>query len=85
MSSIREVNTAAHAGVRSLHAVRTICRDLIPLGGMLTDEQRAAWAKLIQGVLLTQKLTQMLRDRAEALSGTLARPRERREQIAQRA
>lgn len=48
----------------------------MPLDGMLTDEQRVARAKPIQDVLLTQKLSLMLKDRAEELSRSLSMNRE---------
>lgn len=82
MESMRQATVAARAATNALQTVTAICVDLMPLDAMLTDEQRAARAKLIQDVLLTQKLTQMLKDRAEALSGALTRFRGRREQIA---
>jgi hypothetical protein len=85
MESMRQATIAARAATNALQTVTAICSGLTQLDGMLTDEQRAARAKLIQDVLLTQRLTQMLKDRAEALSGTLRRPRERQGQIAQRA
>lgn len=85
MQSIREVNAAAHAAVRSLHAVRAICRDLMPLDMPMTAEQQRQRARLIHSALLARKRMQMLRDRAEALSGALVRFRDRREQISHRA
>ena len=51
----------------------------------MTDEQWLQIAQLIHPVLLTRQRMQMLRDRAEALSGALNRFRDRREQIVQRA
>lgn len=85
MQSIRQASTAAHAAVRSLNAVRVICNDLLPLDMPMTAEQQRQRAKLIHSALLARKRMQLLRDRAEALSGALVRFRDRREQIAQRA
>ncbi len=85
MSSIREVNANAHAAVRSLHAVRAICRDLIPLDQPMTDEQQRQRARLIHSALLARRRMQLLRDRAEALAGALTRFRDRQGQIAKRA
>lgn len=85
MPSIREATTAAHAAVRSLHAVRVICNDLMPMDMPMSDEQQRQRAKLIHSTLLARKRMQLLRDRAEALSGALARFRDRREQIARHA
>lgn len=85
MSSIREVNANAHAAVQSLHAVRVICRDLMPLDQPMTAEQQRQRAKLIHSALLARKRMQLLRDRAEALSGALVRFRDRQGQISQRA
>ena len=75
MESMRQATIAARAATNALQTVTAICVDLMPLEGMLTEEQRAARAKLIQDVMLTQKLTQLLKDRAEALSGTLSASR----------
>lgn len=85
MYSIREANDAAHVAVQSLHAVRTICRDLIPLDQPMTDEQQRQRARLIHSALLARKRMQLLRDRAEALAGALTRFSDRREQQARRA
>ncbi|MGB0135223.1 hypothetical protein [Dokdonella sp.] len=85
MSSIREANTAAHAAVRSLHAVRVICNDLMPLDQPMTAEQQRQRAKLIHSALLARKRMELLRDRAEALSGALVQFRERQRKIARHA
>ena len=85
MPSMHEASIAARAAVDSLHSVRAICNGLIQLHMPMTDEQRLQRAKLIHSVLLTRQRMQMLRDRAEALSGALTRFRDRRAQIAQRA
>ena len=82
MESMRQATIAARAVTNALQVVTAICVDLMPLDDMLADEQQAARAKLIQDVLLTQKLTQMLRDRAEALSGTFTRFRDRQNDMA---
>lgn len=57
----------------------------MPLNVIMTDEQRLQRAKLIHSVILTRKRMLLLRDRAEALAGALARFRERQGQIARRA
>lgn len=85
MPSMREASIAARAAVNSLQSVSVICGELIPLHMPMTDEQRLQRAKLIHSVLLARKRMQLLRDRAEALSGALTRFRERQEQIARRA
>jgi hypothetical protein len=85
MDSIRHASTAAHAAVRSLNAVGAICGDLMPLDMPMTEEQQRQRAKLIHTALLARQRMQLLRDRAEALSGALVRFRNRREQISQRA
>jgi hypothetical protein len=76
MESMRQAIIAARASTNTLQSVTAICAGLTQLDGMLTDEQRAARARLIRDVLLTQKLTQMLKDRAEALSGMLLHTRQ---------
>lgn len=48
----------------------------------MTDEQRMQRAKLIHTVILARKRMELLRDRAEALSGALMRFRDRKEEIA---
>lgn len=85
MPSMHEASIAARAAVDSLHPVRAICNGLIQLHMPMTDEQRLQRAKLIHRVLLTLQRMQMLRDRAEALSGALTRFRDRRAQITRRA
>lgn len=85
MSSIAEVNTNAHAAVRSLHAVRTICGDLLPLDQPMTEQEQRQRAKLIHSALLARKRMQLLRDRAEALAGALIRFRDRQGRIQKRA
>lgn len=82
MSSMREASIAARAAVNSLQTVSVICNDLIPLDMPMTDEQRMQRAKLIYTVILARKRMQLLRDRAEALSGALIRFRDRKEGIA---
>ncbi|OJY95517.1 MAG: hypothetical protein BGP25_06410 [Lysobacterales bacterium 63-13] len=73
MESMRQATIAARAATNALQTVTAICADLMSLEGMLTDEQRTAKAKLIRDVLLTRKLTQILKNRAEALAGKLSR------------
>jgi hypothetical protein len=85
MDSIHHASNAAHAAVRSLNAVRAICGDLMPLDMPMTEEQQRQRATLIHSALLARKRMQLLRDRAEALSGALVRFRARREQIAKSA
>ena len=85
MPSMREASIAARVAVKSLQSVSLICGDLIPLDQPMTDEQHLQRAKLIHSVLMARKRMQLLRDRAEALSGALDRFRDRREQIARRA
>ena len=85
MLSIRHACDAAHNAVRSLHAVRVICNDLMALDMPMTDEQQRQRAKLIHSVLLARKRMQLLRERAEALHGALARFRDRRDQISRAA
>lgn len=85
MSSIREASANAHAAVRSLHAVRTICRDLMPLDQPMTAEQQRQRARLIYSALLARKRMELLRNRAETLAGALTRFRERQGKIGQRA
>lgn len=85
MESMRQATIAARAATNALQSVTAICVELMPLDGLLSDAQRAARAKLIRDVLLTQKLTQMLKDRAEALSGALTRIRARQGEIARQA
>lgn len=85
MPSMREASIAARAAVNSLQTVSAICNDLIPLHMPMTDEQRIQRAKLIHSVLLARRRMQLLRDRAEALSGALLRFRERQHEIARRA
>ena len=85
MSTMREASIAARTAVSSLISVRAICNDLMPLNMPMTDEQQRQRAKLIHSALLARKRMQLLRDRAEALSGALVRFRARREQIARRA
>lgn len=85
MPSMRDASIAARAAVNSLHSVSVICNDLLPLNQPMTAEQQRQRAKLIHSALLARKRMQLLRDRAEALSGALVRFRDRREQIAKRA
>ncbi len=85
MTSAHKASIAARAAVNSLQTVSAICNDLIPLNMPMTDEQRLQRAKLIHSVLLKRQRMQMLRDRAEALSGALTRFRDRRAQISQSA
>ena len=84
MSTIREASSAVRGAVNSLLSVRTICNDLLPLHMPMTEEQQLQRAKLIHSVLLTRQRMQMLRDRAEALSGALNRFRDRQAQIGRR-
>lgn len=81
MLSIRHASDAAHNAVRSLHAVRVLCNDLMPLDMPMTDEQQRQRAKLIQSALGARKRMQLLRERAEALHDALSRFRGRRDQI----
>lgn len=85
MESMRQATVAAHAAVNSLQSVRVICNDLLPLNHPMTAQQLHQRAKLIHHVLMTRNRMQLLRDRAEALSGALNRFRDRREEIKQRA
>ena len=85
MESMRQATIAARAATNALQTVTAICADLMPLNTFMTDEQRLQRAKLIHSVLMTRKRMQLLRDRAEALSGALNRFRDRREEIRQRA
>lgn len=85
MSTIREASSAVRGAVNSLLSVRAICNDLLPLHMPMTQEQQRQRAKLIHSVLLTRRRMQLLRDRAEALSGALNRFRDRRAQIARHA
>lgn len=77
-----EASIAARAAVNSLQTVSVICNYLIPLNMPMTDEQRMQRAKLIHTVILARKRMELLRDRAEALSGALMRFRDRKEEIA---
>jgi hypothetical protein len=81
MESMKQATIAARSATNALQTVTAICSGPTQIDGMLTDEQRAARAKLIQDVLLTQKLTQLLKDRAEALVGKVSPFRELRGQI----
>ena len=72
---------AARAATNAIQTVTSICADLMPVNVIMTDEQRLQRAKLIHSVILTRKRMLLLRDRAEALSGALARFRDRRSQI----
>jgi hypothetical protein len=78
MNSMRQATIAARAATNVLQSVTAICVGLIALEGILSDEQRAARSKLLEDVLLTERLTQMLKERAEALSGTLSQARQRK-------
>ena len=76
METMRQATIAARAATNALQSVTAICVDLTTVGEILSDEKRVARSRLIQDVLLTQKLTQLLKDRAEALSGQLAQFRQ---------
>ena len=85
MESMRQATIAARAAMNSLQSVTAICAELIHLDEVMTDEQRAHRSSLIHDVMLTRKLMQLLKDRAEALSGTLTKLRDRPELLARRA
>ncbi len=79
--SMQEASTNARAAVNALQAVSAICADLAPLSMPLSDEQLRQRARLIHSVLRARERMQVLRDRAEALAGALARFRNRRDHI----
>lgn len=81
MHSIRHASTAAHNAVRSLHEVRVICNDLLPLDMSMTDEQQRQRARLIHAALIARKRMRVLLERAKALSDALARFRARQDHI----
>lgn len=77
METMRQATIAARSATHALQSVTAICLDLTQVDEILTDEQRSARSKLISDVLLSQKLTQLLKDRAEVLSGVLTKSRQR--------
>jgi flavin-dependent dehydrogenase len=85
VESMRQATIAARAAMNSLQTDTAICAELIHLDEILADEQRAHRSRLIHDVMLTRKLMQLLKDRAESLSGTLTKLRDRPEILAHRA
>ena len=73
MDSMRQATIAARGATNALHTVTAICANLAPREGALVDEQRAARSQLIEDVISMERQVVLLKERAEALFGTLAR------------
>ena len=72
MESIRQATIAARGATNDLHALTAICVHLTPLEESLVDEQRAARSMLIEDVIAMQRQLSSLKQRAEALFGSVA-------------
>ncbi len=67
MQLLRQATTAARSATNALQSVTAICVNLMPLEGVLSEEQRSARSELYQDVLRAQALMLALKSRAEAL------------------
>ena len=77
----KKAATDVLAAVQVLQHAREACANLKPLSHPMTPEELAQRAKMIETVIRTRKLLQMIQGRADDLSGALKRFKARREAI----
>ena len=72
MESLRQATTAARGATNDLRTVTAICVNLAPLEDSLSDEHHAAKSQLVGDMIAIQKQLTALKQRAEALFGSVA-------------
>lgn len=75
----KKAATDVLAAVQVLEHARKACVNLKPLDAPMSEDELRERARMIDTVVRTRKLLQLIQDRADDLEGALARFKQRRE------